>query len=102
MATVAPISMDTAVAATVTGTTIPTVGTNTGMAMGMAVAASPTLSTVILAIPECPSCNGDCHGRDITMDPSTACLGRKRGAQSGHTSKITTMPVNRHHSCHAA
>src|SRR6188768_3021067 len=102
MATVVPISTDTAVAATVTGTTIPTVGTSTGMAMGMDVAASLSLSTATAAIRESPSCNGDCHGRGITTDPSTAFLGRKRGAQSGRTSKITVTPVNRHHSCYAA
>ena len=54
-----------------------------------------------LADPESPSCNGGCHGLAITMDPSTESWGRKRGAQSGRTSKTTITQVNRRHSGHA-
>ena len=41
------------------------------------------------ANPESPNCNGGCHALAIIMDPSTESWGRKRGAQSGHTSKNT-------------
>ena len=87
----------TVVAATVTGTTTLTGVTNmvtdTGVIMVM--------DTATAAVPESPSCNGGCHGLAITMDPSTASWGRKRGEQSGRTSKTTTTQVNRLHSGHA-
>jgi hypothetical protein len=35
------------------------------------------------------------------VDPSTESWGRKRGAQSGRTSKTTITQVNRRHSGHA-
>ena len=55
-------------------------------------------TTATAADPESPSCNGGCHELAITMDPSTASWGRKRGAQSGRTSKTTITQVNRRHS----
>ena len=58
-------------------------------------------TTATPADPESPSCNGGCHGLAITMDPSTESWGRKRGAQSGRTSKTTITQVNRRHSGHA-
>ena len=69
------------------------------MATGMDVA--PNISqwtTATVAVPESPSCNGGCHGLAITMDPSTASWDRKRGEQSGPTSKTTITQVNRRHS----
>ena len=53
------------------------------------------MDTATLADPESPSCNGGCHELAITMDPSTESWGRKRGAQSGRTSKTTITQVNR-------
>ena len=55
-------------------------------------------TTATAADPESPSCNGGCHELAITMDPSTASWGRKRGEQSGRTSKTTITQVNRRHS----
>ncbi len=98
MATVARTAMVTVVAATDTATTILTVVTSMVMATGMDTTPGINLSTMTVADPESPSCNGGCHGLAITMDPSTASSGRKRGAQSGRTSKTTITLVNRRHS----
>ena len=57
--------------------------------------------TETAADPESPSCNGGCHGLAITVDPSMESWGRKRGAQSGRTSKTTITQVNGRHSGHA-
>ena len=95
MAMVAPTV--TVVAATVTGTTTLTGVTSMVMATGVAM----VMDTATAADPESPSCNGGCHELAITMDPSTASWGRKRGAQSGRTSKTTITQVNRRHSGHA-
>jgi hypothetical protein len=72
----------TVITATVTATAM-------AMAMDMATDTAPntSLSTEIAANPESPSCNGGCHGLATTVDPSTESSGRKRGAQSGRTSK---------------
>src|SRR5258708_13292738 len=69
--------------------------TGTDMATDMAMvtakdaAPSTSLATETAANPESPSCNSGCHGLAITVDPSTESWGRKRGAQSGRTSKTT-------------
>ena len=68
------------------------------MATGMDAAPNISLATATVAIPESPSCNGGCHEPAITMDPSTVSSGRKRGEQSGRTSKITITQVNRRRS----
>lgn len=62
---------------------------------------SISLATETAANPESPSCNSGCHGLAITVDPSTESWGRKRGVQSGRTSKTTITRVNRRHSGHA-
>jgi hypothetical protein len=101
MATAAPTATVTVVADTVTGTTTLTGVTNMVMATGMDTAPSISpimVTTATAADPESPSCNGGCHGLAITMDPSTASWGRKRGEQSGRTSKTTITQVNRRHS----
>ena len=64
-------------------------------------APSSSLVTETAANPESPSCNSGCHGLAITVGPSTESWGRKRGAQSGLTSKTTITQVNRRHSGHA-
>ena len=102
MATVAPTATVTVVAATVMGTTTLTGVTSMVMATGTDTAPSISLGTTATAAdPESPSCNGGCHGLAITMDPSTESWGRKRGEQSGRTSKTTITQVNRRHSGHA-
>ena len=100
MATVAPTSTVMVVAATGTDTTTLTGVTNMVMATGMGMGTAPSISPIMVttataADPESPSCNGGCHGLAITMDPSTASWGRKRGEQSGPTSKITITQVSR-------
>ena len=78
-------------------------GYNNGYGNGMATDTAPStsLATETAANPESPSCNSGCHALAITMDPSTESWGRKRGAQSGRTSKTTITQVNRRHSGHA-
>ena len=75
----------------------------TGIIMDTATDTAPStsLTTETPADPESPSCNGGCHALAITMDPLTESWGRKRGAQSGRTSKTTITQVNRRHSGHA-
>jgi hypothetical protein len=85
MAMVAPTGTVTAVTSMVMAT---------GIIMDMAMEATDTapstsLATETAANPESPSCNGGCHGLAITVDPSTESWGRKRGVQSGRTSKTT-------------
>ena len=103
MAMVALTATGTVVAATVTGTTTLTGVTNMVMATGMGMDTAPSISPIMVttataADPESPSCNGGCHELAITMDPSTVSWGRKRGEQSGRTSKTTITQVNRRHS----
>lgn len=81
------------VALIATGTITLTAVTSMVTAITMATAA--TMATVTPAGPESPSCNGGYHGLVITMDPSTESWGRKRGVQSGRTSKTTITRVNR-------
>ena len=101
MAMVAPTGTVTAVTSMVMATGI-TMDTATDMAMEATdTAPSTSLATETAANPESPSCNSGCHGLAITVDPSTESWGRKRGAQSGRTSKTTTTQVNRRHSGHA-
>jgi hypothetical protein len=106
MAMVAPTGTVTAVTPMVMATGI-IMDTATVMAMEvMAMEATDTapstsLATETAANPESPSCNSGCHGLAITVDPSTESWGRKRGAQSGRTSKTTITQVNRRHSGHA-
>ena len=97
MAMVAPTGTVTAVTSMVMAT---------GIIMDMAMEATDTapstsLATETAANPESPSCNSGCHGLAITVDPSTESWGRKRGAQSGRTSKTTITQVNRRNSGHA-
>ena len=73
-------------------------GNQYGNGYGNGTAPSISLTTATLADPESPSCNGGCHELAITMDPSTESWGRKRGEQSGRTSKTTITQVNRRHS----
>ena len=94
MATVAPTSTVTAVAAMAMGTIILTGVTNMVMATGVVM----VMDTATAADPESPSCKNGCHGLAITMAPSTASWDRKRGEQSGRTSKTTITQVNRRHS----
>jgi len=94
MAMVAPTATATVVAATATGTTTLTAVTSTVMDTGTTTAAD----TATPADPESPSCKSGYHGLAITMDPSTASWDRKRGEQSGRTSKTTITQVNRRHS----
>ena len=71
---------------------------DTAMVMAMEAtdtAPSTSLPTETAATPESPSCNSGCHGLAITVDPSTESWGRKRGAQSGRTSKTTMTQANR-------
>ena len=82
------------------GTIILTAGTSTAMATGMDVAPNTSLTTATVAIPESPNYNGGCHEPAITMGPSMVSSGRKRGEQSGRTSKITITQVNRRRSGH--
>jgi len=94
------------VAPTVTGTAVTPMVMATGIIMDMATEATDTapstsLATETAANPESPSCNSGCHGLAITVDPSTESWGRKRGAQSGRTSKTTITQVNRRQSGHA-
>ena len=98
MAMVAPTGTVTAVTSMVMAT-----GIIMDMAMVTATDTEPSTSpaTETAASPESPSCNGGCHGLAITVDPSTESWGRKRGAQSGRTSKTTMTQVNRRHSGHA-
>ena len=101
MAMVAPTGTVTAVTSMVMATGI-TMDTATDMAMEATdTAPSTSLATETAANPESPSCNSGCHGLAITVDPSTESWGRKRGAQSGRTSKTTITQVNRRHSGHA-
>ena len=93
------------VAPTVTGTVtaVTPMVMATGIIMDMATEATDTapstsLATETAANPESASCNGGCHELAIIMDPSTASWGRKRGAQSGRTSKTTMTRVNLRHS----
>jgi hypothetical protein len=93
MAMVAPTGTVTAVTRMVMAT---------GIIMDTAMEATDTapstsLATETAANPESPSCNSGCHGLAITVDPSTESWGRKRGAQSGRTSKTTITQVNRRH-----
>jgi len=97
MATAAPTATVTVVADTATGTTTLTGVTNMVMATGVIM----VMDMATAADPESPSCNGGCHELAITMDPSTASWDRKRGEQSGRTSKTTITRVNRCHSGHA-
>ena len=91
MAMVARTATGTVGAATVMATT-----TLTGViSMVMATGKTMVMDTATLADPESPSYNGGCHELAITMDPSTESWGRKRGAQSGRTSKTTITQVNR-------
>ena len=77
-------------------------GYNNGYGNGYGAEYQPNYGhTATAADPESPSCNGGCRGLVITVDPSTESWGRKRGAQSGRTSKTTITQVNRHHSGHA-
>jgi hypothetical protein len=94
MAMVAPTGTVTAVTSMVMAT---------GIIMDTATDTAPStsLTTEIAADPESPSCNGGCRGLVIIVDPSTESWGRKRGAQSGRTSKTTITRVNRRHSGHA-
>ena len=97
MAMVAPTGTVTAVTSMVMAT---------GIIMDTAMEATDTapstsLATETAANPESPSCNSGCRGLAITVDPSTESWGRKRGAQSGRTSKTTITQVNRRHSGHA-
>jgi len=99
MAMVVPTAtaMVTVGAATVMGTT-----TLTGViSMVMATGKIMVMDTATLADPESPSYNGGCHELAITMDPSMESWGRKRGAQSGRTSKTTITQVNRRRSGYA-
>ena len=101
MAMVAPTGTVTAVTSMVMATGIIM---DTAMVMAMEAtdtAPSTSLATETAANPESPSCNSGCHGLAITVDPSTESWGRKRGAQSGRTSKTTITQVNRRHSGHA-
>ena len=82
MAMVAPTGTVTAVTSMVMATGI-IMDTATDMAP------STSLATETAANPESPSCNGGCHGLAITVDPSTESWARKRGVQSGRTSKTT-------------
>ena len=67
-----------------------TVTAVTHMVTDTARSISPTtVSTVIAANPESPSCNDDCHGLAITMDPSMESSGRRLVAQSAITNKQT-------------
>ena len=78
--------------------------TDTAMVMAMEAtdtAPSTSLATETAANPESPSCSSGCRGLAITVDPSTESWGRKRGAQSGRTSKTTITQVNRRQSGHA-
>ena len=101
MAMVAPTGTVTAVTSMVMATGI-IMDTATDTAMEATdTAPSTSLATETAANPESPSCNSGCHGLAITVDPSTESWGRKRGAQSGRTSKTTTTQVNRRHSGHA-
>jgi len=93
------------VAPTVTGTVtaVTPMVMATDIIMDMATEATDTapstsLATETAANPESASCNGGCHELAIIMDPSTASWGRKRGAQSGRTSKTTMTRVNLRHS----
>src|SRR5262245_11295026 len=54
-----------------------------------------TVSTVVAANPESPSCNNGCHGLAIITDPSMESLGRRLVAQSGISSKQTATWANR-------
>jgi len=83
----------TVVAVTVTGTITLTGVTN--MVMDTGVITVTVMDTATAADPESPSCKNGCHGQAITMDPSTASWDRKRGEQSGRTSKTTTTQVSR-------
>src|SRR4029077_5630739 len=94
MATVAP---------TATATAVTRMGMATAIIMATATDTAPsisptTVSTATAADPESPSANGGCHAPAITTDPLTEYLGRKRGEQSGRTSKSTMTQVNRRHS----
>ena len=97
MAMVAPT-----VTGTVTAVTPMVMATGTIMDMAMVTATdtapSTSLATETAANPESASCNGGCHELAIIRDPSTASWGRKRGAQSGRTSKTTMTRVNLRHS----
>ena len=89
MAMVAPTGTVTAVTSMVMATGI-IMDTATDMATEATdTAPSTSLATETAANPESPSCNGGCHGLAITVDPSTEFWGRKRGVQSGRTSKTT-------------
>ena len=62
------------------------------MAMATDTALNTSLSTVSMVIaanPESPSCNGGCHELATTMDPLTEYSGRRPGAQSGITNNNT-------------
>ena len=83
------------VAPTATVTAAMVMATGIIMATATDTAPSISLTTETAADPESPSCNGGCHALVITMDPSTESWGRKRGAQSGLTSKTTITQVNR-------
>ncbi len=102
MAMVAPTGTVMAVTRMVMATGI-IMDTATDMAMVTATDTAPStsLATETAANPESPSCNSGCHGLAITVDPSTESWGRKRGAQSGRTSKTTITQVNRRNSGHA-
>ena len=82
---------------TVTAVTRMVMATGIIMATAMDTVPSTSLATETAANPESPSCNSGCPGLAITMDPSTESWGRKRGAQSGRTSKTTITQVNRRH-----
>lgn len=79
----------TTVTVILTTVVVATRTTATAMATATDTAPSTSLTTAVAANPESPSCNGGCHGLVITVDPSTESWGRKRGAQSGCTSKNT-------------
>ncbi len=93
------------VAPTVTGTV--TAVTRMVMATGIIIATetdtapNTSLTTETPADPESPSCNSGSHAPAITTDRLTESWGRKRGGQSGHTSKTTITQVNRRLSDHA-
>ena len=82
---------------TVTAVTRMVMATGIIMATAMDTVPSTSLATETAANPGSPSCNSGCPGLAITMDPSTESWGRKRGAQSGRTSKTTITQVNRRH-----
>src|SRR5512132_1289999 len=94
MATVAPT-------ATVMAATRMVMATGIIMDTATDTAPSTSLTTETPADRESRSCNGGCHGLAIIVDPSTEAWGRKRGAQSGRTSKTTITQVNRRQSGHA-